>query len=340
MREWKVIVLIGILSGCQSVVDLDLPDDFQSKLVIESIFSPDSLWRFHVGRSAPLGEDLVPSELIVPDAEIVIFSEDRRFRDTLRYINDGIYQTLHDHRPMSGARYNVQVNAPGFTQAEASSWAPPLHSELLEIKRMPNENFPGTERYSLRFRLVDRPGSNYYSLALYQITPYCEVDDEGGFTIEDGLGYWTDYGSISFESNSRSFRGAAEAVDDPTYPSTDNIFGIAFFSDQFFEATTVEFEIAFEPQIYESVRGYFMLTLTALSEDLFAHERSLEQHDLYVTGPNLTRSTPVVVYTNFHNGLGLFAGYTNNSYRFDENGNEWEEDVVGVGSGEIGPCHE
>lgn len=339
MREWKFILLIGVLCGCESVVDLDLPGDYQSKLVIESVFSPDSLWKVHVGKSVLIGVNLPANELIVPNAEIIIFDEDR-FRDTLHHINDGVYRSMRDHRPVSGTRYRMQVSAPGFTEAEASSWAPPLQSEFLEIKSIPYEDPYSEERYSIRFRLADRPGKNYYSITLDQVMPYCEPVD-GGMSIRDGAGYWTDYWFLLFQSTWPSFYVYPEAVDDPLYPDFDNTFiGGAYFSDRLFEATTVEFEMTFESRSFESIGSYFMVTITALSEDLFAYQRSIGHYDLYVNEPNLTRNTPVTVYTNFRNGLGLFAGYTVESHRFDANGNEWEEDVVGVGVGEIGPCQE
>ena len=116
------------------------------------------------------------------------------------------------------------------------------------------------------------------------------------------------------------------------------MFFSAFLSDQLFEATTQEFEITFEPTVFDFVSPYFILELSALSDDLFAFERSLVLHDYYLFGPNITRSSPAVVYSNVVNGLGVFAGYTSDTYRFDAEGNEWEEDLVLVGSNNPQPC--
>lgn len=335
MREWKVIVLIGVLCGCESVVDLDIPDSYQSKLVVEALFSPDSLWKFHVGKSIPVESNLSDGELIVPNAEIVIFGENQ-FRDTLKYVNDGVYRSMHEHRPATGTRYSVQVNAPGFTQAEASSWAPPVQSELLDIKRTSNEGSSEEDLYTVRLRLSDMPGKNYYSVNLDQVRPSCRVTG-GGLNLRDSTDSGKGYDFLLFQSTWPSLYAYPEAVDDPLHADFDNVFiGGAYFSDRLFEATTVEFEITFEPYIFESVGRYFRVTVTALSEDLFAYERSIGHYDLYVNEPNLTRNTPVTVYTNFRNGLGLFAGYTKESHRFDENGNEWEEEALGIG--EIAPC--
>ncbi len=82
-----------------------------------------------------------------------------------------------------------------------------------------------------------------------------------------------------------------------------------------------------------------MLVLTALSNESFAYERSLELHDIFLHTPNILQtSNRLAVYTNVLNGLGIFAGYTSDVYRFDTEGNEWQEDVLGVGTNELQPC--
>ena len=167
--------------------------------------------------------------------------------------------------------------------------------------------------------------------------PFCE-DDNGGIRIEDGPGYTANYWPIAFNTNSPSFHAYIETVDDPIYPNIESVFFSACLSDQLFEATTQEFEITFEPTVFEFVGPYFILELSALSDDLFAFERSLVLHDYYLIGPNLTRSSPAVVYSNVVNGLGIFAGYTSDTYRFDVEGNEWQEDLVVVGSSDPQPC--
>ncbi len=126
MRERIGLLFFLIaLSGCQTIVDLDVPNGYQSKLVVESQFSPDSLWKVKVERSVPLGDITEPSGLIVEDAKVVVTGEGN-FRDSLEYLGNGIYRTLHDHQPIPDVTYMVQVNVDGFPEAEASSWPPPF----------------------------------------------------------------------------------------------------------------------------------------------------------------------------------------------------------------------
>lgn len=339
MREWIGILLFILLCGCETIVDLDIPGGYQPKLVVTAHFSPDSLWKLHVGKSVPLTDISKPSELMVPDASIIIFGEDG-FRDTLQHIDRGVYQTIHNHHPISDETYKVHVNVDGFPLVEASSRAPFLESELLEMENISRIDSSAAEHYRLRLRLADQPGKNYYRLNLYQVMPFCK-DDTGGLRIEDDPGYSVGYDWLSFQGNSPSFYAYIEAVDDPTIPDLEEDYETAFFSDQLFEAATKEFEITFEPIIFESISPHFMLVLTALSEELFAYERSLELHDIFLHTPNIFQSSNrLAVYANVLNGLGIFAGYTSHRYRFDTEGNEWQEDVLGIGTGELQPCRE
>ena len=337
MRGWIVILLFSAVCGCESVVDLEVPGGYQSQLVVESIFSPDSLWKVELSRSIPLTDNTVQSELMVSDALVIIFGENN-FRDTLWQIDRGVYQTAHRHRPKQGSVYRLQVNADGYPQATASSRAPLLQSELQDVERLAINDSSATEDYGIRFRLADQAGKNYYRLDLFQVVPFCRDERRGYRTIRDSPQHLADYLQTTFLSNSPSLRSYIETVDDPTVPDFEDRFWSAFFSDQLFEATTKEFEITFEARIFESISAHFMLTLTAFSDDLFAFERSVVLQDLFVGIPNIIQSNPPTVHTNIQNGLGIFAGHTKDTYRFDGKGNEWQEDVLGIGAGELEPC--
>ncbi len=338
MREWVAILLFAAVCGCETVVDLEVPGGYQSQLVVESKFSPDSLWRVEIGRSAPLKDAAMRNELMISDAMVVILGEND-FRDTLRQIAHGVYQTAYGYQPERGTVYRIQVNVDGYPQTAASSQAPPLQSDLLKVERFAIDNSSATESYEIRLRLEDRTGKNYYRLVLFQVAPFCRHDEVlGSRRIGDDPSYTRDYSRLTFQSSSPSFRDYIEAVDDPTVPDFENEFWSAYFSDQLFESTTKEFAITFEADAFEAIGPHFMLVLTAFSDDLFVYERSVTLHDLFVGIPNIIQRNPVKVHTNIQNGLGIFAGYTADTYRFDEDGNEWKEDVLGIGGDELEPC--
>jgi len=338
MSERVGILLIALLFGCESIIDVEIPSGYEPKLVITSHFSSDSLWSLEVSKSTDLRDDSSPIDLKLSDASIIISSVEGSFRDSLHPIGHGLYQTDQHHRPIKGMTYNVEVTVGGFPTATASSVAPNLKSELLDMNLISQISSSETEQYQLRLRLVDLPGDNYYKLKLYQAVPACK-DTTGGISFEDNPNYSLMYDFLSFQSKAPSFHEFIEAVDDPTIPDVEDEFGTAYFSDQLFDSTTREFEIIFKPLILKSVKPYLMLELTAFSNESFAYERSLELHQLYLEIPNLLQtSNRLTVYTNVENGLGIFAGSTSDRYWFDTRGNRWMDDIREIDKEEIVSC--
>ncbi|MCY4232433.1 MAG: DUF4249 family protein [Bacteroidetes bacterium] len=338
MSKWTVILLFALLCGCESPVELNTPEDYQAKLVVESHFSPDSLWWLRVRKSASIMDTIsTSSELITPDVTVIISGENN-FSDTLQYDTRGIFRSVHVHRPVSGMIYTTQVSATGYPQVEASSEAPILKSNLLTVSKIDVDDSLGTETYSLRFQVEDMPGSNYYQASISQAVPFCD-SDTAGIVIHDAPDALLYYDRLTFESNSPLFRDFIETLDDPTLPAIDENFWRPYFSDKLFESTIQQFEITFESKLLKSIQSRFILEIWALSDELFAYERSLAIHDINFGLPNIARSTPISLYSNVQNGLGIFAGFTRDIHRFDSQQNEWQEDVLEFNIEEIQPCH-
>ena len=83
-----------------------------------------------------------------------------------------------------------------------------------------------------------------------------------------------------------------------------------------------------------------MLVVSGLSEEQVRYNRTLLLQDgyLFVADPIFTK--PIDVYSNVEGGLGIFAGFTNNTYRFDLAGNAWEESEAGIGETPLPACDE
>lgn len=333
------LLLVFVLCGCESVVDITVPGDYQSKIVVEGEFTPDSLWAVRIGRSVPLNE---PSEnndsLSVIDATVVVSGEGGG-DDTLKHIEQGLYRTTQNLRPLAGQRYNLQVAAPGLTSVEASSWAPPLESELVDVRRLAPQDTTGVEQVLVRLRLKDAPGKNYYEISLYQVVPVCADPRSSEPRIDDKSNNVTQYRWVEFESAAPFLRGAPETVDDPFFPPDGGVFsGGAYFSDQLFDDSLQEFVVNINSWVFETIEPLFMVTISILSTELLLYERTLSLHDLYLLGDPFLSLAPVEVYTNIQHGLGIFAGYTVDTYRFDAENELWEENEVGVGMGVLQPC--
>ena len=93
-----------------------------------------------------------------------------------------------------------------------------------------------------------------------------------------------------------------------------------------------EFEIFIRPHIFETEPvPRFRLVISSLSEEIVLHERSFTLQDEYLFNVDPIFGSAINIYSNIEGGLGIFSGYTNNSYRMDANGNEWTESEIGFG---------
>jgi len=335
-----LLVVSVVIFGCQSIVDLNVPDGYESRLVIQSTFFPDDVWTVSVSQSVPFSDQRPLNELNLSDATVIITGENN-FRDTLLHTKDGIYQSAHGHRPEYGVTYSLQVKASGFPDIEATSQIPSLNSKFLALKPIQFEDetsFTKPESYEVRFQIEDQPGRNYYSLTLYRVVSRCTSwsGDQPDYEANPEIFYSQ---LNTFQSTSPSFHSYPETVDDPTYPDFEDYYFTAYFSDRLFDGISRDFPVTFTPQQKDSIGHYFMFELINMSNDLFAHERTLALHDQLVGLPNITQRNPVVVHTNIRNGFGIFAGYTRQMLRFDAKGNEWPNDDIPIDPDGIINCH-
>ena len=345
-----LLILIGIQLGCESVVDLEISGDYRSKIVVDGTFTPDSLWSIHVGKSILLYEDGADYG-VVSDA-IVVVSPEGGEGDTLQHVGQGHYRTMQNLRPMAGKRYNLHVSVPGLGTVEASSLTPALESELVEVWQQAPRDTVDTQQISFRIRLKNHPGKNYYNIRIDQVVPFCSCtltqscrciyssgDDD---CIQDKPGNTTRYQISQFGSMPPFLRRYITDVDDPFYEPALPLgiipFASAYFTDDSFENSILEFNIDLESYVFETIDPLFKLEISELDPEWFTYQRSLELQDSYLLGSEFFLSRPVEVYSNIQGGLGIFAGYTRHTYWFDAEGKPWEEDVIGVNSGTVQPC--
>jgi len=334
-------LLCIVVTGCETIIDLDVADNYESRLVVISTFSPGKIWTLELSQSVPFNDSSLYTDAIVSNATVVILADDG-FRDTLKYnANQKIYISVDGNTPQHGKTYHLQIKAPGFADIEASSQVPLLSSNLLDVGREPIKigSLVIPDQFVARFNIDDEPGRNYYRVTLERLVSECFSFDTTGSDIvnPDTLYSERNY----FQSNSPLFHSFPETVDDPSYPDLQDSYSTAYFSDKLFDGMTREFSITFTPEISratESIGNHFFLEVSLLSNDLFAHERTVGLHDELVDLPNINQRNPVVIHSNIQNGFGVFAAYTSAIFMFDEDGNEWQPVGLGAKSGVIVNC--
>lgn len=311
------LIFLVTLAACETTIDVDIPGDYKSLLVIDGDFNPDSIWAIKVNKSVPFGGSINVSELFVQDATVTILGESGQ-SETLAHTGSGIFRSQSDTYPAAGEVYRLDVISPGFESVHAISHAPGLQSAFLDIQAVDTESsFAHT--YHLRFSVTDLPGKSYYQVRIDQVEPSC---------LREGV---PSYNNISFNSPEPSFYHDATTLDEP--PNARNAYSGAFyapyFSDRLFEDDVREFEIFARVSIFENEPiQHLRLVVSSLSEEQVLHQRTFILQDEYLFNEDPIFGSAINIYSNIEGGLGIFSGYTNNSHRIDSEGNEWTESEI------------
>ncbi len=324
-----VLLAAGALSACETVVEVAVPEH-TPQLVVHGFFSPDSVWAVRLDRSADITGFEDVRQLFVPNATVSVADANGSFSETLAHAGDGIYQAASGNRPAPGVAYTLRAEAPGLPAVQAVSSVPAATASIVELERFDdagNDRIP-FEQYSLRLRVEDYPGANYYKLKLFQWSPVGEERFPGYRPVEDEPGNPTEFREIRFGSNDTSFRddNYAYFFDEPDLDGVDSFSG-ALFADELFEGKAKEFEITFTARSFDTVESRYELEFSVLSADYFTyHHTALLQGntlDGIAIEAALLQTPPTPLHSNIEQGLGVFAGYAVHTFGFDAEGNVW-----------------
>ena len=273
--------ILLFLTGCETVVEVELPE-FTPQLVVNSFFSPDTVWRVNVSRSVSILSTEEPQPL--SNAVVQLFKDDVPL-ERLTYTEDGWYQSV-SHRPVSGSRYKITASADNFQSVTATD-AVPQAVPVLSVSSKDTVGEWEQERKIVTFEFSDPPAvENFYQLSL---------------SSSHYSGVKTYYNTVYFSSNDpvlASLSGFGSEDSDAAFSGDYAVFSDALFSGKTYKMTVFVDYFRDEPNL--------SVLLSVISEDYYWYVRSDEKrqdsHD------NLF-AEPVQMYSNVQNGLGIFAGF-------------------------------
>ncbi len=295
---FSVPILIFALSGCELVIDPDLPEH-TPRLVVKAFFTPDSRWVAYVGRSIGILESLPRGERAVAGATVALLSGDQVI-DHLTFLRgERVYVS---ETPLQvGKSYSLRVSAPGFATVRATDTVPgPVPTSIVSHRieaSDPTPDEPGglaITDFSIRLRIQDPPGEkNHYQIRV--IAP-----DRSG---KHDLHFSTRDPSIIADNR----------IEDPIIDGMEAFFGTApFFKDTLFDGQTHEIELSsVDNVVLASQERLLWVQVLYVSEMYYKHLRSALLHDYTQENPF---AEPVRIYSNVENGYGIFAGYSSQTF--------------------------
>jgi len=296
MKKMKLSVVYSIsillIVSCTKRIEFN-QDQIEEKIVVNSLFTEDSLWNAHISHSRSILD--TSQHNFLDNAIVSIFDESNNLVTTLDHISDGFYQSS-SVTPIANETYRIEVDAPGFNSVSASN-AIPTQVPIVNVDTVSSYNSEGDPIMLVSMNFTDPPGvSNYYMIEMQYIFDMSQW----------GWGDDKERGRLEISCSDPNI----ETVNSFSFLGVDNAYNYLLLKDDQFDGQdyTLEFYVINWAEFKdEQLEGEIRLMNT--SEEFFNYRKSYE---IYETALNNPFSQPVQVFSNINGGMGVFAGGTLN----------------------------
>ena len=282
---YSLFFILFLLTSCTKEIVIDLPDH-EGKLVINSLFSPDTLLCVHVSRSR-----VITDTFFIQETAPVVVLKYAEKADTFQSTGNGYYvsQTLI---PKVETNYSIEVFSMEHGIATASDKIPEeTPFEVINYVQEAGIDGEGYNFSSITIRFNDSPvEKNYYELMLKK---------EFAISKKKSTKLWS-------WSNDAVIKNEGFIND-----VSDNLF----FSDELINGKSHTLAFNFYHSLDESnIASHFFIHFRSVSVNYFLYKKKLMLHFENQIGDIWDGTgNPVNLYSNVENGYGIFAGYSENT---------------------------
>ena len=287
----KIIWIALVFMSCETVVNIDVPVE-KPKLVVNSLFTPDSVWQVQISRNRHILNNLPFQN--VEDAQVGVYDFSSTLIATLAHKGGGVYRG--ETSPSPGGSYTLKVETATEHNTIAISQIPavvPITSVEVDLDTSGFQfNYQEVE---MTVNFSDPIEKNYYLIKILR------------------EGYYLDYKT----KDTVNFRSETNFT--PVDPAYENLYDSRtgmLFNDPLFNGKDYGFLMKINSSILMPNDQY---SATRVNVILFSVS---EEYYQYFTRKNLQDynqgdpfAQPVQVFTNVENGFGIFAGYTSSVYK-------------------------
>ena len=283
------------MSNCTKEIDFD-EQDIAPRIVVNSLFTNDSVWSAHISRSVGVLDNT--SYTTIDDASVNIFDENANLVTALTHQGDGLYTSPTGVSPLPNQSYTLEASATGYQGVNATNFIPPA-VDIFQLDTVTSTNSNDETILEATITFQDPPNvSNYYMLEVLV------------------KGTWE-----SWEGDSVEFREPLEISCDDINVETVNRFNFGGFEntylylmlkDQNFDGEN--YALTFSVINYAELKEMELFGEIRLVNTSEAYFNYLTSFNMYQRTINNPFATPVQVYSNVNNGMGIFAGGTLTSW--------------------------
>ena len=280
-----VFVLAGV--ACTTVVDFDIPLD-KPKVVVNSLFSPDSVWRIQISRSNTILANSAGSYFLpVTDAIVLLLDQDNQLLETFTGFSDQFFTYSYSgkSKPMPGQTYHLRVSINDEPDIRVVNTVPtqvPITSIEIDSSGV-MDGEPIKMHVSFKDPVMDK---NYYTVKIIEDAVYFVNNDSVRLTQEI-------YFEVIDQSLGNDERGQEKLINDNRFNGKDYTFNLKLYRRYSYGVQASE--------------QHTRVLLLNVSEEYYKYFSTKNLQD-YTNGDPFAQ--PVQVFTNVENGLGIFAAYS------------------------------
>ena len=281
-----------LFTNCTKEIEFDA-QDIAPRIVVNSLFTNDSLWTANISRSVGVLE--TTSYTSINNADISIFNGNGVLVTTLTDQGDGLYTSPTGATPVADELYTIEVNASGYTPVSATNRIPAA-VQINSIDTVSSTNSDGQTILETTINFQDPPANeNFYMIEVLV------------------KGTWIDF----FEGDTIEFREPLEISCNDVNVETVNRFNFGGFEntylylmlkDENFDGE--DYALTFSVINYAELKDLELFGEIRLVNTSAAYFNYLKSFNMYQSASGNPFATPVQVYSNVENGMGIFAGGT------------------------------
>lgn len=311
----KILIIIILLStifvSCEK--ELDFPFEYKEpKLVLNCALSTNEEINFTVSRSMHIldTKDIV----MISDADIVIYEDDRPLQAIPELIGDGEFHVAYT--PKAGHTYKFVISKNNFKtiEAETTMLAPPTINSLDGHIAADKYGFPGDDK-EINLCFTDKANEeNYYLVKVDEIYP-----DEIAEMLDIYYAYDKSYVALSTSDNTVSSSYSSilffsdELIDGcnynlrflaSNYIDTNLFYIIEDIRRGYYYVDSIAADSTAYADYYEQYELKLAVRFSSISKDYYQYLSSIEKYNENDGNPF---AEPTQIKTNIKNGLGILG---------------------------------
>lgn len=288
-RLFVLILIVMSLTACETDYLLERPE-FRPSVVVNSIFKEGQPWIVNLSFSRDI---LSANSGIFPitKAQVSIIEKSNGREIILRHSKDGNYSS-EIYPPQPDKTYELVVKVPGYDEIRASSNAPKRSNVVNIITDQVDKTTT-----KVNFEIQDN-GSNYYIWNFISSDKVEPLDTSYNGNPKDLVRSIVKFNTINGYLNSLS-----------TDKGNDAIATGGQFASEVKNFTDEEGGSGQTGTSGSTTETKRYLRLMTVSKDLYSYYKTVEKF-VGSANHNSSFSQTPEIYSNITNGLGIFAGYT------------------------------